>query len=224
MDEASSKTLKTLHIEKCGLWREKPANTLPEVVLHTQKALHAFEHMGLTDASIKWGFSTHFLRCQVLHAPGHLVGTGNQVFKCQLLLGQLAGVEGIVHARWATCPEVFPQVPLWRVFHQHIERSCKQEHIRIQRRNSSPPKAHPGCSGQPVSSYTEGTVKTKLPTALWAALLHTVLCAGTKEVNDVFMLPNHFHHFHLRDQVRKVFVRGIIWGKQEWKAKMSGGK
>jgi len=81
-----------------------------------------------TNIFINWGFSTHFLWCQVLHAPGHLVGAGNQVFKCQLLLGQLAGVEGIVHARWATCPEVFPQVPLRCIFNQHVERSCKQEH------------------------------------------------------------------------------------------------
>lgn len=36
------------------------------------------------------------------------------------------------------------------------------------------------------------------PTALRA---RTVLRAGTKEVNDVFVFPNHLHHFHLRDQV-----------------------
>lgn len=52
-------------------------------------------------------------------------------------------------------------------------------------------------------------------TAPWALPAHTVLCTGTEEVNDVFVLPNHFHHFHLRDQVWKILVCGIICRKQE---------
>lgn len=41
--------------------------------------------------------------------------------------------------------------------------------------------------------------------------LLTILCAGPQEVDDVFVLPNHLHHLHLRHQVRKVLLSGIIW-------------
>lgn len=39
---------------------------------------------------------------------------------------------------------------------------------------------------------------------------HTILCAGTQEINNIFVFPNHFHHFHFWDQVRKIFVCSII--------------
>lgn len=38
---------------------------------------------------------------QVLHAPGHLVGTGHQVFEGELLLRHFGHIKGVVHARGA---------------------------------------------------------------------------------------------------------------------------
>lgn len=38
----------------------------------------------------------------------------------------------------------------------------------------------------------------------------TVLRARSQQVDDVFVLPDHLHHLHLRHQVRQVFVCGVV--------------
>lgn len=42
---------------------------------------------------------------------------------------------------------------------------------------------------------------------LWAL---TILCACPKQVDDVLVFANHFHHLHLRHKVRQVLVSAII--------------
>ena len=43
----------------------------------------------------------------------------------------------------------------------------------------------------------------------------TVLSADTQQVDDVLVFIHQLHQLHLRDQVRKVLVRGIVWRKTE---------
>lgn len=38
----------------------------------------------------------------------------------------------------------------------------------------------------------------------------TFLGADTQQVNNVFVLTDQLHHFHLRDQICQVLVRGVV--------------
>lgn len=70
--------------------------------------------------------SSHLLGGQVLHAPGHLVGTGHQVLDGHVFYRNLVRVVAVLHAWGAAGTQVFPQVSFGGVFHDHVERSCRQ--------------------------------------------------------------------------------------------------
>ena len=46
----------------------------------------------------------------------------------------------------------------------------------------------------------------------------TVLSAGSEEIYDIFVFPNHLHHLHLWHQIGKVLLRGIIYEHHVHKA------
>ena len=89
----------------------------------------------------------YLLRGQVLHASGDLVGAGHQVFERELLVWDLAGVEGVVHAGGAARPQVLPQVALGGVLHQDVQGPCSQHTPQRQDWFSYPLTDPPCCSG-----------------------------------------------------------------------------
>ena len=81
-----------------------------------------------------WGVRagvSDLLRGEVLHPASHLVGARHQVLERELLVGDLARVEGVVHAGRPAGAQVLPQVTFGGVFHQDIERPCRG-HTRSQ--------------------------------------------------------------------------------------------
>lgn len=60
---------------------------------------------------------------KVLHPPGDLVGTRQQVFEGELLLRHLGHIKGVVHARGSPGSQVFPQTAFGGVLHQHVQRA-----------------------------------------------------------------------------------------------------
>lgn len=66
---------------------------------------------------------TYPFRCKVLHPPGDLIGTRQQVFEGELLLRHLGHIKGVVHARGSPGSQVFPQTAFGGILHQHVQRA-----------------------------------------------------------------------------------------------------
>ena len=61
---------------------------------------------------------------QVLHPTGHLVGAGHQILDGHVFHRHLVRVVAVLHARGPAGAQVFPQVALGGVLHDHIQRAC----------------------------------------------------------------------------------------------------
>lgn len=66
--------------------------------------------------------ASYLLRGKILHAPGHLIGTGYQIFGGQLFLGVMTGVVAIFQPRRPPGLQIFPKVAFGGVFHDDIKR------------------------------------------------------------------------------------------------------
>lgn len=58
---------------------------------------------------------------QILHASGHLVSAGHQVFDGHVLHRNLVWVVAVLHARWAPSSQELPQVALRCILYNHIQ-------------------------------------------------------------------------------------------------------
>lgn len=64
--------------------------------------------------------SSYLLRCEVLHAPRHLVSTGDEIFERELFIRDTGDVVGVLHARRPAGSEVLPKVSFGGIFNYHI--------------------------------------------------------------------------------------------------------
>lgn len=62
------------------------------------------------------------LWCQVSHSSGHLVSSRNQFHDLQTGQRNWPGAAPVLQPGWSASAEVIPQVSLWGVFHEHIQR------------------------------------------------------------------------------------------------------
>lgn len=64
--------------------------------------------------------SSYLLRSEVLHAPRHLVGAGDEVFERELFIRDAGDVVGVLHAGRPAGSEVLPKVSFGGVLNDHI--------------------------------------------------------------------------------------------------------
>ena len=65
----------------------------------------------------------HLLGGQVGHAPGHLVGPGDQLRDPHPAQGHLPGPAAVLLALGPAGAQVVPEVPPGRVLHHHVQRT-----------------------------------------------------------------------------------------------------
>lgn len=66
--------------------------------------------------------ASYLLRGKILHAPGHLIGTGYQIFGGQLFFGVMTGVVAIFQPRRPPGLQILPKVAFGGIFHDDIKR------------------------------------------------------------------------------------------------------
>lgn len=66
-------------------------------------------------------FCPHLPRLQILHASGHLVGTGDQGWEGEWSFAAPRSIRAEVRAWGAPGTEEFPKVSLGRTFHNHVQ-------------------------------------------------------------------------------------------------------
>ena len=66
--------------------------------------------------------ASYLLRGKILHAPGHLIGTGYQIFGGQLFLRVMTGVVAIFQPRRPPGLQILPKVAFGGVFDDDIQR------------------------------------------------------------------------------------------------------
>lgn len=146
-----------------------------------------------------WGcWDTHPFGGQVFHTPSHLVSTRQQVLEGQLLLRHLGHIKGVVHARGSACPQELPKAALGGIFHQDIKGACADSIATITHTTGD------------TSAKSEAKNPVGVNTASKALRVLTILGTYAQQVNDVLVLVHPLHQLHLGDQVRKVFVSGVI--------------
>lgn len=69
----------------------------------------------------------HLFGGQILHSSSHLEGTGHQVLDGHVLHWDLVWVVAVLHARRASCSEVFPQVSLRRILNYDVKWTWRQK-------------------------------------------------------------------------------------------------